>query len=268
MITKMIDIQKDNFILEHYLYEEEKNHLFMTHSHNTYEILFFLRGSATYVIEDKKYFLKKNDLIFIRPNKYHYIQLDPSIPYERYDVQFDEDALHLDLQNLLPEHLEIRNCSNDIIYENFKKAAYYHEVLEEDAFIDLFQCLLKEILYNLGLSTKTDPVPSVISPLISHAVKYINDHLFTIEKISQISDSLFISEAYFFKIFKKELKISPQKYINEKRLLAAQKLLLSGKRPTDVYLQCGFQTYSAFYKRYVDFFGCAPSEALISELKS
>jgi transcriptional regulator GlxA family with amidase domain len=56
------------------------------------------------------------------------------------------------------------------------------------------------------------------------------------------------------------MRISPKKYITSKRLLAAQQLLRAGERPTTVYLKCGFSTYPAFYKRYVEFFGYAPSD--------
>ena len=52
----------------------DKPELFMMHSHNTYELLYFEKGEATYVIENRKYRLHKNDLIFIRPLKYHYIE--------------------------------------------------------------------------------------------------------------------------------------------------------------------------------------------------
>ena len=40
----------------------------------------------------------------------------------------------------------------------------------------------------------------------------------------------------------------------------AQQLLRRGEKPTAVHLRCGFSTYPAFYKRYVEYFGYAPSE--------
>ena len=46
---------------------------FSMHCHTTYELIFFEKGEANYIIDENKYKLHKNDLIFIRPYKYHYI---------------------------------------------------------------------------------------------------------------------------------------------------------------------------------------------------
>ena len=133
----------------------------------------------------------------------------------------------------------------------------------ETAFYDLFPGLLRELFYNLILSMSTAvTAPTRISPLISKALDYINNNLFTIESISEISSRLFVTEIYFFRIFKEQMKISPKKYITNKRLVAAEKNIRKGEKPTEVYLQCGFNTYTAFYKRYVDYFGYSPSETL------
>jgi AraC-like DNA-binding protein len=92
------------------------------------------------------------------------------------------------------------------------------------------------------------------------ALDYINTHLYTVRDVREISSALFVTETYFFRVFKEQMHISPKKYITKKRLLAAERRISAGERPTEVYLQCGFHTYTAFYKRYVDFFGKAPSE--------
>ena len=69
-----------------------------------------------------------------------------------------------------------------------------------------------------------------------------------------------VSEATLFKCFKKNLGISVYKYILEKRLLMAHKLIRSNKNPTKIYLECGYTDYPAFYKGYVKMFGHSPSK--------
>ena len=91
-------------------------------------------------------------------------------------------------------------------------------------------------------------------------MEYINENLFTIGDVEEVASALFLAKNYFFRVFKNAMKISPKKYITSKRLLAAQQLLRRGERATSVYLRCGFSTYPSFYKRYVEFFGYAPSE--------
>lgn len=85
-------------------------------------------------------------------------------------------------------------------------------------------------------------------------------HLFTIRSISEISDSLFITESYLYEIFKSPLHISPKKYITAKRLLTAKREPDLGAAPTRIYQKTGFSSYAAFYRSYTAFFGHAPSK--------
>ena len=86
-----MNISTNQLIYNHILYTNPglKPEPFMLHSHNSYELLFFEKGDGTYVIEDRKYHLKKNDLVFIRPLLYHYIELKPNSEYARFNIAFD-----------------------------------------------------------------------------------------------------------------------------------------------------------------------------------
>ena len=66
---------------------------FSTHVHSSYELLYILSADATYIIEGKKYKLKKDDLIIVRPGNYHLIQFDAKVRYERY-VAFPNHLSH------------------------------------------------------------------------------------------------------------------------------------------------------------------------------
>lgn len=244
-----------------------QRHTFMLHSHNTYELLFFESGDAVYVIEDRKYHLKKNDLVFIRPRRYHYIDLQSNAEYVRINIAFDGAFVGSELLHSIPADIEVINCpKKSIIAENLGKMDFYRENLPEKDFASVLSSLLREIFYNILLSNETvSSLPSEISPLITKALAYINDNLYTIKSIKQISQELFITEAYFFKLFKNQLKISPKRYINTKRLLHAQKLMKRGKKPTDVYAECGFETYVGFYKQYLKHFGYPPSKETTAE---
>lgn len=243
---------------------------FMFHSHNTYELVFFEGGDAIYVIEDRKYTLKKNDLVFIRPRRYHYIDMKSNAKYTRINIAFERDFVGKDLLHSIPEGIEVINCPpKSIIAENLKRIDYYRENLGEEDFASVLSGLLREIFYNIALSNQTvSNIPSELSPLLTKALDYINANLYTIKSVEEISRELFITEAYFFKLFKEQLKISPKKYINTKRLLHAQKLIRSGRKPTDIYLECGFETYVGFYKQYLKTFGYPPSsEDAVKQMK-
>ena len=61
------------------------------HSHNSYELLFVMQGRGAVCIEDRRYAIAPYDLIITRPAVHHYIELDASLPYERYNCLVSPD---------------------------------------------------------------------------------------------------------------------------------------------------------------------------------
>lgn len=232
------------------------------HTHNTYELIYFLDGDATHVIEDRKYKLKKGDLILIRPFQYHFIQIDAPARYERYDILFDAEKHRVEGVSMIPKNIEVINISeNKILEDIFSKCDLYFQNCDQNTFEKILSHLLSELFYHISLF----PHPflsqtTTLSPLISKALKYTNDNLCTISGIDEIANYLFISESYLFRLFQKELHQTPKKYIMEKRLLLAQKMIASGEKASAVCEHCGFGDYTTFYRNYTSFFGHSPSK--------
>ena len=235
---------------------------FPAHSHNEYELIFFLDGDVSYIVENRKYLLRKYDLVITRPKTHHSLVLNSTCVYERVNILLSPDGFLASLLETLPEGVDVIDCKgNRVVLENFNKLDAYEQHFSAEAFSNLRAALLTEICYNLtsrgeALSVAAKTMP----PIIEKALAYINQNLYTIKQVSEISDALFISKNYFFRIFKEELKISPKKYLTNKRLLHAQTLMAGGERPTAVYSLCGFENYITFYKQYVEFFGYPPSK--------
>ncbi len=233
---------------------------FSLHAHNQYEMILFLKGNASHVVENRKYKLSKNDLIIIKPSTYHFIQIDELCDYERFDITFTESSHKKHLIDKVLDRLEIVNISsNPIALDIFSKLDFYHQKLNEKEFYEVAILLIRELFYNLSLFNDKVKHPTTLSPILSQALNYINDNLTTIKDISEISSSVFITPSYLFRMFKSELKTSPKQYILEKRLLLAQNLILMGKSATATCEQSGFNDYSSFYKNYVKYFGRSPS---------
>lgn len=263
MLETISDFQGLNTSYNHRIYHRplgEGKH-FRRDTHNEWELLFFMRGNATYIIEGKHYKLRPYDLVIIRPSRYHYIQIDGNSDYERYNLYFQASTVGENLLHALPAELEVINCAkSEHICALFTKTDHYVQ-FGDAPFSELLVCLLRELFYNLLYEKESVAAPTAqVSPLVLQALDYINTHLYTVRDVREISSALFVTETYFFRVFKEQMHISPKKYITKKRLLAAERRISAGERPTEVYLQCGFHTYTAFYKRYVDFFGKAPSE--------
>lgn len=252
----------DKMFFKHEVSRDLPCDTYSMHTHNTYELIYFLDGNATHVIEDRKYKLEKGDLILIRPFRYHFIQIDAPTTYERYDILFDAEKHAVESVALIPDGMEVINLSGNTVAEDiFRRCDIYRQSSDEETFAKILSHLLSELFYNISLFPQSvSDESSSLSPLITKALQYANKNLCTIESIEEIASHLFVSESYLFRLFQKELHQTPKKYIMEKRLLMAQKMLSSGETPTEVCQRCGFSDYTTFYRNYTTFFGHSPSK--------
>ncbi len=249
-------------VYKHEISENLPKDAYSLHIHNAYELIWFLDGDATHVIENRKYKLKKGDLILIRPSQYHFIQIDTPSRYERYNILFDPEDHNVEGVELIPDRIEVISLAGNAIAEDiFRKCDLYHRSCSEEIFEKLLSHLLSELFFHIHLFPQSFANESAtFSPLISKALQYINVNLCTIADMKEIADHLFVSESYLFRLFKKEMHQTPKKYIREKRLLMAQKMLSAKEKPSAVCEKCGFSDYTTFYRNYTAFFGHSPSE--------
>ena len=259
--------ENDSFCFRHFTSYAIQKDAHSAHSHNLYELIYFIDGDATHIIEDRKYKLKSGDLVFIRPGKHHFIQIDSTCDYDRYDILFSKELLTSDSISMLDKDFEITNLSDNPRADDImQKMDYYFKSFENETFVKIAALLLTELFYLISTSATPSKDYSNIesSPVLSRAIAYINSHLGTIENISEVAAHCFVTESYLFRLFKKELHHTPKKYITEKRLLLADKRIASGEKPTFVYDKCGFSDYATFYRNYVAYFGKKPSNTTSS----
>ena len=267
MSKYFLDVQTCNFNYSYGVFQQKKQ-AFSMHAHNLYELIFFVKGDAFHIIEDRKYQLSKYDLILIRPSKYHYIEIESNNDYERNDILFNADFFNFNEIKGFNNFSEVVNLSgNQLAKDIFSKLNYYNAKLNESDFNSVAILLLKELFYNLSTyNAPTEKEYSTLTPILSSALKYMNENLFTISGVNEIADKLYVTPSYLFRLFKQELNTTPKKYITDKRLLHAQNMILLGKNPTVVASECGFNDYTAFYRSYLKFFGHSPSKEGVKNL--
>lgn len=262
-MAKDYSYEGENIFFKHEISKNMQKNAYSTHSHNMYEILYFVNGDATHVIEDRKYKLKRGDLIIIHPSKYHYIQIDSVCDYERYDILFSEKTKNLESIKMLDGVPEIINLVEySMATEIIKKTDFYFNNFSGESFENILTSLLNELLYLLSVTPATEntDAPRVSSATLSRALSYINENLTTLTGVDEIARNCFVTESYLYRLFRSELRQTPLKYITSKRMLLAERMISNGEKPTSVYEKCGFSDYTTFYRNYRAFFGHSPSE--------
>ncbi|ALD21639.1 AraC family transcriptional regulator [Hymenobacter sp. DG25A] len=99
----------------------------------------------------------------------------------------------------------------------------------------------------------------VTSHRFAHVVQYIKQHLteqITIEKLSELAC---MSKATFFRVFKRELGLTPVEYVIQERLAEAKRLLRNPLTTvTDVCFRTGFNNTAYFQKLFKQYEGVTP----------
>jgi len=231
---------------------------FSYHNHLIYEFLLFIQGKAEFTIENMKYDLNPGDLILIPPGYYHNINIDKSIAYERYVIKFPEYDIPEQLLPVLKEkHGSYR--AYDLIINLFKRFDFHVENYKGADLSGLLQNNLKEILYYFCQNDikpyKFETYKENMIPVID----YINVNIAKKITLDDLSEQFHYSKSYLCKEFKECMNVSIMQYIRTKRVLLAETLINDGKKPVDIYQQCGFSDYSSFFRAYKQITKKAPS---------
>ena len=272
--TKRLIYRDENIVVNHSFFELVLPEKFNAepHTHDMCELLYLKKGCPGYFVEGRDYRLSKNTLVISRPGDRHRIYFEEPGPYERYNIMYDEKKLPFDVFEKIPNGIDIINFdSNSIVNELFKKADYYSEHFSGDALSRILCSLTEEIFFNAAIFASDMPAQigsASSNHLVSKAIDYINENLVTVSGLDEICDMLYITKSHLHHLFIKHLRISPKKYILMKRLDMARKAIRSGKRPIDIYADCGFSDYSTFYRDYKNIFGYCPSKESEQEPES
>ena len=246
----------------------EKNHtdrpdptVFRHHTHEEYEILCFIAGDAEYVVEGNVYRLKPNDVIITKRAEAHALRIHTIIPYTRYVIDFNADALLGTYADSLPAVLDSkplgrfnRISPNDLTQQEqwlsyIDRIVFAATTEEQQLYLTV---LMAELCHNLGRRSSEHEHDT------NQLIDYINHHLLEVRSLDELCQTFHISKTHLNRKFKAMTGSTAWDYIVTKRLITAKDLLSQGEKPNDVSERCGYEDYSAFYRAYKQHFGVSP----------
>ena len=231
-----------------------------THIHNGYEILYYVRGDAEYVMEGSVYKLRPRDLLFIRPRTFHNLNpLSPAV-YERFVIGFPEGKIPEALKEFADGAKEIYRIPEDSPIDRlFTEWSELEDTLSEPELeILLGSAVEKILLYLKYMPSESAVEPIRVNSTLADMLKYIDEH--PTEEISaqSLSARFFVSSSWIVHTFKKALGISLMNYVCKKRILYAQNLIQNGENPTEAAKLCNYDDYTTFYRQYKKITGHSP----------
>ena len=244
--------------------------LFSTHLHRYYEFLYFVGGSATYIVEGKEYSAQPGDLFITRPGELHSIAFLSEEAYERHFIQISENLLkNLDVDllslinsypfgegNKIPAHL----VEESNIKDAFKGVEKYVCDRREESDI-LVKTYIIQLLAEINrLLPVIDEGKLKENDRIQAVKDYINKNLREDISLDKIAEHAFVDKYYLCHLFKRETGFTIKDYINLQRIALAKKLISEGMSATKVYPECGFSDYSSFYRTFKKLSGKSPRQ--------
>ncbi len=242
------------FMISRLLTSENARSAYNLHSHESEcEILFFISGDSTFLVEGTEYPLSNGDFIIARHDELHRVIHHSSSLYERIVINFSLDFLE---KNGCEEYKSVfynRSAGSGNLFRapSARRAVEtiyrLSEYAEEKAPEELVKGILLELLRAVYICGKDASEGNVTSVRLREIILYINDNLTSPLSLDFLSDKFFISKYHLCRLFKSQTGLTVGQYVTKKRLMLAETLHSSGMSLTEAAVNSGFGDYSSFW---------------------
>ena len=274
-MKKFITEQYGHVHFHHSITEIPNSEKFERHCHNSYELIYVVRGNGKYVVEGAEYPLCPHTVLLLRPYEYHYVCPTSDTPYERYVIHFSQELL-LDAAKELPF---VKNSANTGTGVYFPTEAVHSLILTQLKTLDLdfvsdtekgmdtpsrsetyLRSAVNQILIVLSYVQPNAP-QSAETEWVGRIMRYLNENLSEDISLEETARHFFVSKYHLCHAFREHTGISVFSYLTTKRIALAEQLLEDGIAATEVAFRVGFRDYSVFYRAYRKITGESPIKA-------
>ncbi len=239
--------------------------------------LYMLEGKIDYKIQLQNISIPVNDAVLLKCGTYFsqmkinelsknnqivIVHFHPEILKKIYDT--DLPAIFQKPATEIHSKIDLTQINNDFLVQKYIEGLLFY--FDNPAMInqDLLVLKLKEIVLLLCQTKNAPIIQHILSQLFSptsFTFKQIIENSFyqnnTIEELSQMTN---LSLSSFKREFKKNYNDTPANYIRNKKLeKAAELLLISNERITDIAFDCGFNNLANFSHLFTEKYNCSPS---------
>ncbi len=237
--------------------------------------LYMLKGEMQYQFNDAHLNIPTNySLLLNCINSGRQIhEADTNSDGEIVIVTFHPDILKRIYERELPLVLQPNNkvtnqssgkINNDFLIQKYIEGLLFY--FENPSLVndEILILKLKEIILLLSQTQAAETIQVILSQLFSPATytfkQIIEASLFLQINIEELAQKCNLGVSSFKREFKKLYNDSPANYMKAKRLeKAAELLLVSKERITDIAFDCGFNDLANFTKSFHDKYGTSPS---------
>lgn len=221
------------------------------------------KGKGTFKVNNKIFNLKQGDIFIILKGMNVEYMASMDDPWEYYWIGFSgsNSSEYLNRTSIIDSY--VVTCTEDskipnIILNMCEISKNYNPSCSDDV------VLLRELYSLLYTFIKEFPKEfeykdKELHTYIQEAINFINSNYMNSITINEVANHVNLSRSYLYKMFIKNLKVSPQKYLINLRMYKATLLLKNTKFPIgEVANKVGYSDSLLFSKTFSKYFSMSP----------
>lgn len=245
------------------------------HYHNFYQIYYITKGSLMHSVNGHFVRLTRGDCFIIPPAVTHRIEIDPATSGFYSFSFYDTFLLKDEMQQSIIQRLFSDLTPNGILgrltltpEETIRMDGLMRFAKEEFDGAQLgFECILSAILTSilvlLARAYEREECDFKHNNAVLTSIEYIKQHYSEPLLARDLANRVFLSEATFYRVFKRATGQSFKSYLTMVRIRSACSLLKKRAIPiTQVAYQCGYGNYSSFYRAFYQQMQMSPIQYL------
>lgn len=237
------------------------------HYHNHYQIIYVVRGTGIFTLNEYEQVIRPGTLFFIKPGDSHGLVNKSSDALKTLDIKFiirgdeDEEIASNTKSIYLFTDTVIHDLFEKIRQEGLNKKPFYKE-LSREYLIEMLYLLLR--YENEKLNTPEEKSASIIPETddAGHRVaEYIKSHFSGEMSLDSISSELGYNKSYICQVFKRDYNTTPMNYLYRYRIEKAGELMIrSDYTIKQISEMTGFKSIHHFARTFRNFKGMTPGQ--------
>lgn len=244
-------------------YTEFKNEPSIVHSHkNVTEVIFVKSGSGTIAYSDAEIKIKPNTAYFVNPNTEHAEISEKDL---KYFVVHLIDFEVLDKNKTPVKSLELSPRDYRDVIELLDMAMNECAAAQNTPYlISLLSAaffLIKRVVTQNPSALVTGFRDGGLSPTAQNCVNFIDVYFSDMDVLGELCVKFNLSRRNLERLFKRELDISPLRYVKKVRLKRAAAMLSdSSYSVSRIASVCGYSSFAYFSKEFKALYGLSPRD--------
>lgn len=229
---------------------------------------FILEGEIKFKLEEESYILKQDDFIVVNPERIYSYFSSTEVLIGKLTIDKIEIKKLLKNRNVL--FLCNSTIGNSEKYEEtrniLKRICNYHYSNQNKSqlfLISIYYDFLNNLVTNFLLTEEDKNYSNIVHKNEERKNKieeYINENYDKEISLNELSEKIYLSNAYLSKYIKKQFGMSFLECVNKVRLEhAIEQLVHSDKPVVKIAVDCGFSSSAAFNKTFKEKYNITPS---------